>query len=128
MLATLALLAAGCGVRNSKPFTAAASASCLRDNGFTQVTTSPVRVGLIAAFAEHGGLRATAPSGDVVTIAFTTSPDTVASTEEAFRNHAPRALRPHLSDVMSANRNAVLVWTTTPDPDELDTTNRCLRN
>jgi len=128
VLAAVALVAAGCGVRNSKPFTASASASCLRDQGFPQVTTNPDRIGLIAAFAEHGGLRATTPSGNVVTIAFTASPDAVASTEEAFRNHAPQSLREHLSDVMSANRNAVLVWTTTPDPDELDTTSRCLRN
>jgi hypothetical protein len=28
---------------------------------------------------------------------------------------------------MQTNRNAVFVWTTTPDPTDLDTASRCLR-
>jgi hypothetical protein len=127
-LVLVVLVAAGCGVRNSKPLTAAASAPCLRGHGFRHVTTKPGEVGLIAAFADNGGLRATSPSGNELTVAFTRGDDGVESTEEAFTNHAPPCYRSHMSDIMSANRNAVLVWTTTPDPDELDTANRCLRS
>jgi hypothetical protein len=126
-LAVVALLAAGCGVRNSKPFTADLTAPCLRSHGFTGVTTAIGDVGLIAGFAEHGGIRARSASGNVLTIAFAADPASVDSTEEAFRNHAPESLRPHLSTIMEANRNAVLVWTTTPDPGELDTATRCLK-
>jgi hypothetical protein len=126
-LLAAALLAAGCGVRNSKPFTASGSMGCFREKGFTNVTGAPARVGPIAAFAEHGGLQATSPSGNVLTIAFTADEASVASTEEAYRTRAPKSLRPHLSDIMSVERNAVLVWTVTPKPDELDAAMRCLK-
>jgi hypothetical protein len=62
-----------------------------------------------------------------LTIAFTADADSTGPTEQAFRAHAPKGLRPHMSDIMQTNRNAVLVWTTTPDPAELDTTSRCLK-
>jgi hypothetical protein len=127
VLIAVCALVAGCGVRNSKPFTAKGSASCLRSHAFTRVTTNPGAVGFIAGFADHGGIRAASPSGNILTIAFTEGPDAVDSTEEAFRSHAPKSLRPHMSDIMTANRNAVLVWTTTPNPDELDTAQRCLK-
>jgi hypothetical protein len=128
LLAAVACLAAGCGVRNSKPFTARASAGCLRAQGFHDVSTDPGRVGFVAGFSANGGLVATSPTGNRVTVAFDASPDDTASTEQAFRQHAPKSLRPHLQDIMSANRNAVVVWTVTPKSDELDTVNRCLRS
>jgi len=123
----VALVAAGCGVRNSKPFTAQASAPCFRSSGFTGVTTSPSKVGFIAGFADFGGIRATSATGNVLTIAFTAGPDSVPSTEAAFKAHAPKSLRPHISDIMSSNRNAVLVWTVTPNGDEADAATRCLK-
>jgi hypothetical protein len=124
----LALLAAGCGVRNSKPFTAKASVSCLKSHGFTSVTTNPGEVGFIAGFADRGGIRAKSPSGNEVTVAFTADESSVGSTEQAFRTHAPKYLRPHMSDIMQTDRNAVLVWTTTPDPNELQTAKVCLHS
>jgi hypothetical protein len=127
LLLLVALLAGGCGVRNSKPFTAKASAGCLESKGFTGVTMNPRKVGFIAGFAENGGLRASSPSGNAVTIAFAADADSVASTENAFKLRAPKSLRPHMSDILRTNRNAVLVWTVTPKPDELDTAMRCLR-
>jgi len=63
----------------------------------------------------------------VLTIAFTADSASVGSTEAAFRSHAPKSLRPHMSDIMQTNRNAVLVWTITPVPDELDAAQRCLK-
>ena len=123
----VALLAAGCGVRTTKPFTAQGSVGCLRSHGFTGVTTNPVKVGFIAGFAENGGIKARSSLGNVLTIAFTADADSTASTQQAFRSHAPKRLRPHISDIMMTNRNAVLVWTTTPDPAELDAATRCLK-
>jgi hypothetical protein len=126
ILCAIACLAAGCGVRSSKPFTAAGSAACLRSHGFRDVTTDPAKVGFIAGFADLGGIKATSPTQNVLTIAFTGDADSTGDTEDAFRTHAPKSLRPHMSDIMSTNRNAVLVWTITPRSDELDTVNRCL--
>jgi hypothetical protein len=127
ILLLVAVVAAGCGVRNSKPFTAKNSAGCLKSNGFSGVTMNPGKVGFIASLAENGGLRADSPSGNVVTIAFTADADSAGSTEQAFKLKAPKYLRVHMSDILRINRNAVLVWTVTPKPEELDTAMRCLR-
>jgi hypothetical protein len=128
ILLLAALVAGGCGVRNSNPFTAKATAPCLKSKGFTAVTTKPAEVGFIAGFAENGGLRAASPTGNGLTIAFTADADSVGSTERAFKLRAPKSLRPHISDIMRTSRNAVLVWTITPNPDELDIAMRCLKN
>jgi hypothetical protein len=123
----VAFLAAGCGVRTSKPFTATGTVGCLKTHGFTSVTTNPLAVGFIAGFADKGGIRAISPLGNRLTIAFTADANSTGPTEQVFRAHAPKGLRPHMSDIMQTNRNAVLVWTTTPDPAELDTASRCLK-
>ncbi len=124
--ALVAALAAGCGARSNTPYTANASVGCLKKKQFTHVSTNPAKVGFIAGFAANGGIIATSPAGNVVTIAFTDSADSVASTESAFKLHAPRALRPHIADVMRTQRNAVIVWTTTPSGDEESTVEDCL--
>jgi hypothetical protein len=122
----LAILAAGCGVRTTAPYTASGTAGCLRSHGFTGVTTNPGKVGFIAGFADNGGVRARSAMGNVLTIAFTADSASTGPTEQSFRAHAPKSLRPHMSDIMETNRNAVMVWTTTPDPGELDAATRCL--
>jgi hypothetical protein len=127
LLLALALLAAGCGSGSKKQYTAAGTAPCLRDKGFTGVTTAGAKVGLVAAFADNGGLRATAPSGNMVTIAFTADAAAVAATEQAFRAHASGVYKQHIRDVMSAQGNAVLVWTVTPAATELSTAVACLQ-
>ena len=127
LVLAVVLVAAGCGVRNSKPFTAQGTAGCLKANGFTGVTTNPGEVGFIAGFADNGGIRARSATGNVLTIAFTADADSTGATEDAFRAHAPKSLRPHISDIMQANRNAVLVWTVTPSSDELDAATGCLK-
>jgi hypothetical protein len=130
LLVAVAALAAGCGVRNSTPFSPTASAACLRSHGFTSVTTAPAHVGFVAAFADDGGLRATSPAKNVLTIAFAADAQksSTSSLEASFQAHAPKSLRPHMSDIMSVNRNAVLVWTTAPSSTDSDTVNRCLRS
>lgn len=126
ILAALALVAAGCGARSSKPFTGAGTAPCLKKKGFTQVTTGGAAVPFIARFAENGGLVATAADGNRVTVAFTGSTDEVDSTEGAFRKNAPPVLKAHISDVMRSNRNAVIVWTTSPSDADTSALNGCL--
>ena len=122
----VAVAVAGCGARSSKPFTAAGSLGCFKDKNFTGVTTSPAKVGFIAAVAGNGGLKATSPNGNTVTIAFTDGDAEVESTERAFRLHAPPTLRPHISDVLRSSRNAVLVWTTTPSSADESAAEGCL--
>ena len=125
-LALVCVLAAGCGARSSKPFTATGSAACFTKKGFAKVTTDPLKVGFIAGFADNGGLRATASDGNLLTVAFTLDDAAVASTEAAFRAHAPASLRPRMNDIMESDRNAVLVWTTSPTPQQLEDAKSCL--
>jgi hypothetical protein len=125
-LALLVLVAAGCGARNSKPFTAKGSAACFSTKSFTEVTTDPLKLGFIAAFADNGGLRATASDGNVLTVAFTADESSVAATEQAYRSHAPARLRPRMNDIMEAARNAVLVWTVSPTAKQLADAKSCL--
>lgn len=127
-LASLAILAAGCGARNNKPYTAKGSAACFAKKGFTHVTIDPLKVDLIAAFADNGGLRATTVDGNTLTIAFDADEASVPSTKEAFTKHAPPKLRPHMSDIMESQRNAVLVWTVSPTPDQLAAAMGCLHS
>jgi hypothetical protein len=126
LLAVLALLAAGCGARSNTPFTAKGTLGCLKAKQFTDATSAPSKVGFIAGFAANGGIQATSPNGNAVTIAFTDSEATVPSTEKAFKLHAPKSLRSHISDVLRTNRNVVIVWTTTPASDDETKVEGCL--
>jgi hypothetical protein len=128
-LAVLAAVAAGCGSTTSvKPFTAAATAPCLKTNGFTGVTTAAGKVGFIAGFAQNGGIRATASDGNTVTIAFTAGQADVAGTKAAFTRQAPAKLKSHMRDILEVQGNAVLVWTTSPSQQALDLALGCLHS
>jgi hypothetical protein len=124
----LVLAAPGCGGGASKPYTATATAPCLRTKGFTKVTTNPDDVGFVAGFADNGGLRATSRSGNVLTIAFAGDASGVSGTETAFRQHASGVYKRHLQDVMSSQGNAVLVWTVTPSQEQLAAAVGCLHS
>jgi hypothetical protein len=127
VLGVVALLAAGCGARTSAPFTAKSTAACLRQQGFTGVSTATRKVGFIAGFAANGGLTGVSSHGNRVTVAFTASSDEVASTERAFRRSAPPILKAHFSDVLRSNRNAVIVWTTSPSDADASALSGCLK-
>ncbi|HVP75077.1 MAG TPA: hypothetical protein VMS63_03565 [Gaiellaceae bacterium] len=126
LFATLAVLAAGCGGGSKAPYTAKGTVKCLTGKGFTNATTDPLKVGFIAGVAENGGLRAVAPSGNVLTIAFARDAADAASTKEVFRENATPFYRRHMADIMESQRNAVLVWTTSPSQVLLTTVLHCL--
>jgi hypothetical protein len=128
LVSVLAFAAAGCGAGKSKPYTAAGTAPCLRTKGFTKVTTNPAKIGLIAGFAENGGLQATGSDGNVLTIAFTSDETAVPGTESAFSKAAPPRYKGHMQDVMQSQGNAVLVWTVTPKQQKLADALACLHS
>jgi len=123
---TVVVVLAGCGGSSNTPYSAAGTKACLVKNGFTGVTTEAKKVGFIAAFAANGGLQARSPKGNVLTITFTDSADSVPGIEKAYRRAAPARLRPHMNDIMGSQRNAVLVWTVSPSQTELTTAENCL--
>ena len=124
--AALTVLGAGCGHKSPAAFTAAGTVKCLRDKGFTHVTTDRRKVGFIAGVAENGGLKAVAPGGNVLTIAFAQNAADAVSTKQAFRENASPFYKRHMADIMESQQNAVLVWTTSPSQDLLSTALGCL--
>lgn len=125
LLVSLGILVAGCGGAEPSVYRAEGTAKCLRGTGY-RVTTDPARVGVVAAAAPNGGLRAFEP-GNTVTIAFAADSDDALGIERAFRRFAPKKLRPHISDVMRTEKNAVLLWTVTPPVEELNKVTGCLK-
>jgi hypothetical protein len=138
VLALLTALAAGCGGGSGgggtnagggkSAYTASATAPCLKQQGFKDVTTSPNDVGLVAAFADNGGIKATAPDGNTVVIAFAANDVSAADTEAAFRKHAAPRYRHHMADVMTAANNAVIVWGEGPAKQDHDLVVGCLHH
>jgi hypothetical protein len=125
LVAVAALLAAGC---NTEPATykAAPTATCIRDTLHYRVTTDPADLGVVENNAPNGGLIAFHP-GNAVRIAFGENSDAAAGLEHAYTVFAPKKLRPHITDVMRTNKNAVLLWTVTPPQEEINSVYDCLR-
>jgi hypothetical protein len=127
-LVVLALVAAACGSSAPKPFLPEPTAKCLRTAGF-KVSTRPEDVQLVAQTAENGGLTATPKEGgNTLTMAFAADGADAADVQRAIRRVAPPGLKPHLGDVMSAKRNAVLLWTISPTAEQQQTVLDCLRS
>ena len=80
----------------------------------------------MAAAAPNGGLLAHEP-GNALTIAFGQNSDDALAIQRAFRRFAPKKLRPHISDVMRTQKNAVLLWTITPPQAEMNKVFGCLK-
>ena len=125
ILITAGLFLAGCSPGEPSTFKAGSTATCLKGKGY-RVTTDDAKVGVIAANAPNGGLRANEP-GNALTIAFAESSDDAIKTAAAFKRFAPKKLRPHITDVMRIQKNAVLLWTVTPPQDELNKVFACLK-
>jgi hypothetical protein len=125
ILITTGLILAGCSSGEPSAFKAGPTAKCLGGKGYS-VTTDDTKVGVIAANAPNGGLRANEP-GNALTIAFGQDSDDAIQIAAAFKRFAPKKLRPHITDVMRTQKNAVLLWTVTPPQDELNKVFACLK-
>jgi hypothetical protein len=124
-LIVLASLLAACSSGEPSAYKAQPTAGCLGKLGY-RVTTADQGVGVVAAAAPNGGLRAFEP-GNTVTIAFGANQDDALQIEGAFRRFAPKKLRPNIDDVMRVQKNAVLLWTVTPPEDEMNKVFGCLK-
>ena len=90
----LGLFLAGCSSGEPSTFKAGPTAKCLGGNGYS-VTTDDAQVGIIAANAPNGGLRANEP-GNALTIAFGQNSDDAIQIAAAFKKFAPKKLKPHI--------------------------------
>ena len=125
ILVLAALLVAGCSSGEPSTFKAEQTAKCLRGKGYL-VTTDDAKVGVVAANAPNGGLLAKEP-GNALTIAFGQNSDDAIQIAAAFKRFAPKKLRPHITDVLRTQKNAVLLWTVTPPLQELNKVDTCLK-
>jgi hypothetical protein len=125
LLIVAVLLASGCGAAEPDAYKPGPTAHCLRGDGY-RVTTKAGEVGLVAAAAPNGGLRASEP-GNTLTIAFGANSDDALAISKAFRDFAPKKLKPHIDDVMRTQKNAVLLWTVTPPQEKMDGVFHCLK-
>lgn len=123
-LVALALLLTGCETEPSV-YKAGSTAKCLRGEEY-RVTTDPAKLGVVEGNTANGGLLASKP-GNAVRIAFGESSDDALGIERAYRRFAPKKLRPHITDVMRTQKNAVLLWTVTPPLEEMNTVFACLK-
>jgi hypothetical protein len=124
LLVVLVLLAAGC---NTEPdvYKAEPTAKCLRAHDY-RVTTADAELGLVERNAANGGLIASRP-GNAFRAAFAETSDGARGLEHAYRVFAPKAVRPHISDVLRTEKNVVFRWTVTPSQDEIDEVFACLK-
>jgi hypothetical protein len=125
-LLAVAILAAGCSAGEPSAFTAEPTAKCLKGQGYHDVTTDDAKVGVVAANAAHGGLRAYEP-GNALTIAFAENSDDALQTKAGFIRFAPKKLQKHIDDVLRIQKNAVMLWTVTPPQQEMNTVYGCLK-
>ena len=123
-IAVVAGLVAGCGADAATPYTAKATAPCLRDAGFA-VSTADRDVGVIAASAARGGLHARVKGNDLI-VAFGRDAREALDLARGYRRFAPKKVRKHLRDILSRQRNAILVWTVAPTQLQLQTVQKCL--
>ena len=121
----LTALLSACSSGEPSAYKAQPTANCLRKLSY-RVTTVDRNVGVVAAAAPNGGLRAFEP-GNTVTIAFGANQDDALQIEGAFRRFAPKKLKPNIDDVMRVEKNAVLLWTVTPPEDEMNKVFGCLK-
>jgi hypothetical protein len=115
----------GCTSGEPSTYKSGPTAKCLSGKGYT-VTTDDAKVGVVAANAPNGGLRAN-ELGNALTIAFGQNSDDAIQIAGAFKKFAPKKLKPHITDVMRTEKNAVLLWTVTPPQEELDKVVACLK-
>ena len=121
----LLVLASACGGAEPSVYKAEPSARCLRDEGY-RVTTARADLGVVEKGAEHGGLIAFEP-GNAVRISFGANSDDALGIQRGYRRFVPKRVRPHITDVMRTEKNAVLLWTVTPPQEEMDKVFGCLR-
>jgi hypothetical protein len=121
----LAALAAGCGNPVHSHYGVKGTATCLTKLGYT-VNTNAAQLGPVEDSATEGALLAKEP-GNAVRITFSADHKQAENIMAAYHKFVPRRIRKHLGDVLSSQKNATLLWTITPPPEEMQRVLGCLR-
>jgi hypothetical protein len=124
-LLLLAAVAASCGNPVHSHYGAKPTAACLRKLGYT-VNTNAAQLGPVEDSATEGALLAKEP-GNAVRITFSADHKQAGNIMAAYHRFTPRKIRKHLTDVLSSQKNATLLWTITPPPEEMQRVSGCLK-
>ena len=114
-------IAGGCGGGGEEVYEIEPVRSCLHDVPGVQVTDA---VDVVSSTALGGAVHARFRDNEV-TVALGDSLDDADRTERAYRRFAPKTLR--IDHVLKRDRNAVLLWTTTPSEADAAAVTRCLQ-
>jgi hypothetical protein len=124
LLVVPAVMAAGCGNPTLRPYgNVSATATCLRDAGYKVQTQFD---DVVASTAGRGALRAKRHF-NVLTIAFGDDAREALSLRRAYQRFIEKRRARHILDFTEIERNALLVWTTTPSDEQLSQVVDCLR-
>jgi len=121
----LVVLLAACGNPVHSHYSVKQTAPCLRKLGY-DVDTDASKLGPVEASAPEGALRAT-ETGNALVVTFAEDEAGARNIEAGYRRFVSPRLRRHIRDVMSSQKNAVLLWTITPPQAELSRVQSCLR-
>ena len=121
----VALLVAACGDTEPDAYTAGPTAECLREDGY-HVVTDPAQLGVVEANTANGGLLASKP-GNALRIAFGANSDDAIGIQRGYRRFVSKRVRPHISDVIRTQKNAVMLWTVTPPLEDMNQVFDCLK-
>ena len=121
----LVVVLAACGNPVHSHYSVDQTAPCMSKLGY-DVDTNAASLGPVEASAAEGALRAK-ESGNAVVITFAEDASGTRSLEAGYRRFVPKHVRRHIRDVMSSQKNAVLLWTITPPPDEMQRVLGCLK-
>jgi hypothetical protein len=121
----LAAFAAGCGNPVHTHYGVKGTAACLKKLGYT-VNTNAAQLGVVEDSATEGALLAKEP-GNAVRITFSADHAQAVNIMAAYHKFVPRRVRKHLGDVLSSQKNATLLWTITPPPEEMQRVLGCLK-
>jgi hypothetical protein len=121
----LLVLLAACGNPVHSHYSVKQTAPCLRKLGY-EVDTDAASLGPVEASAAEGALRAK-EKGNALVITFAEDASGARNLEAGYRRFVGKRLRGHLRDVMSSQKNVVLLWTITPPEAEMNRVLGCLR-
>jgi hypothetical protein len=124
VLLVVAVLTAGCAQEPSA-YKPGPTAKCLRGDGY-RVTTDPAELGIVERNAADGGLIAFHP-GNAIRMAFAANKDDAPGLEHAYEVFSSKKVQPHITDVIRTQKNAVLLWTVTPSPEDEHAVFACLK-
>ena len=124
LLLAAAITAAGCGNPTLRPYgDVRGTAKCLEGQGYRVRTQFP---DLVASTASRGALRAS-KNYNLLTVAFGEDAREAASLRRAYARYMSKRRARHIRDITEIERNALLLWTTTPSSRQLDAVVGCLR-